>query len=152
MVKNAKCRLCRHEPAQGLVSCTQKRRFTGCRRCEYYGNACQKAKICQHTHCPALSGRHQQPRHLCHLYFSAIRCHQLQCASAISFLLSDPCPQFSQKTIPQNHRDGNFENNFPLLNNIIWELVFFTLLWYHFVLCSEQRYSALCYLLANNGA
>ena len=84
--------------------------------------------------------------------FSAIRCHQLQCPSTISFLLSDSHSHFSKKMIPQNYRNGNFENNFPLLNNIIWELVFFTLLWYHFFLCSEQIYSALYYLLANNGA
>ena len=58
---------------------------------------------------------------------------------------------FFKKTIPQNYRNGNFENNFPLLNNIIWELVFFTLPWYHFCLCSEQIYSAACYLLANSG-
>ena len=61
-----------------------------------------------------------------------------------------PTPSFQKKTIPQNHRDGNFENNFPLLNNIIWELVFFTLPWYHLCLCSEQIYSALCYLLTNS--
>ena len=41
--------------------------------------------------------------------FSAIRCHQLQCPSTISFLLSDSHSHFSKKMIPQNYRNGNFE-------------------------------------------
>ena len=61
-----------------------------------------------------------------------------------------PPPSFPQSD-PANYRNGNFENNFPLLNNIIWELVFFTLLWYHFCLCSEKIYFALYYLLADSG-
>ena len=62
-----------------------------------------------------------------------------------------PLPAFP-KTIPQNYRDGNFENNFSLLNDIILELVFFTLLWYHFRLCSEQIHSALYYSLTYSGS
>ena len=73
---------------------------------------------------------------------------------AVSFSYQFPAFRFPlpifKKTIPQNYRNGNFENNFPLLNNIIWELVFFTLPWYHLCLCSEQIYSALCYLLTNS--
>lgn len=153
MVKNVKYRLCRHEPAQGACILHIKAAVYRLSGYEYYCNACQKAKIRQHAQSPlSAAGTSRTSAPLPPLFFqqaAATSCSVLQ-LSVSCFQI--PSLIFSKKMIPQNYRNGNFENNFPSLNNIILELVFFTLLWYHFCLCSEQIYSALYYLLANSGA